>query len=98
LAVATLEDDLSRLQADVAAVTVASGKPAPTTVQQIGQVVEAVASIALPLIPGGSAIALTIEAAVALLPPIMAAAGISGIGPKSDLTPDQARAILAAAR
>jgi hypothetical protein len=97
-AVATLEDNLSRLQTEAAAITVATGKLSPSTVQEIGQVVEAVASVALPLLPGGSAIELTIEAAVAILPPIMAAAGISGIGKKPELTPDQARAILAAAR
>ncbi len=96
-AVTHLEANLSKLQADARIVTTATGTPAPSAIQEIEHLVEAVASIALPLIPGGSAIQLTIEAAVAILPPILAAAGISGIAKAPKFTPAQARVILAAA-
>ncbi len=93
-----LEDNLTRLQADLAVVTAAAGTPALSTVQEIGQLVEAVASVALPLVPGGSAIEVTIQAAIAILPPILAAAGISGTGRTPKFTPAQARVILAGAQ
>lgn len=90
-----LDADLAAIQADAAKLVTAV---APSTVQQIGQVVQAVAAIALPLVPGGSAIEATVQAAVSLLPVIMAAVGVSGAAMSVKFPPAQARLILAAAR
>ena len=59
--------------------------------------VQAIASVALPLVPAGSVIQATIQAAVSLLPVILAAVGVSGAGVPVKYRPSQARAILAAA-
>jgi hypothetical protein len=92
-----LQGYLDTIKADAAAV--ASGPSGATgTVQEIASTVQVVASIALPLIPGGSAIVAIVEAAVSLLPAILAAVGISGTtGAVAVYTPDQARLILRAA-
>ena len=89
---------VATIQADAAKVATAVGTPATSTVQEIGQVVQALASIVLPLVPGGSVIEATIQAAVSLLPVILAAAGVSGAGVPVKYRPEQARAILAAFR
>jgi hypothetical protein len=95
---------LTRLQADLTTIQTNAAQiakaPAASTVQEIGQAVQDVAAVALPLVPGGSAIEVTIDAAVSLLPAILAAAGISGaIGnpAPAKYPPEQARLILAAA-
>ena len=89
---------VATIQTDAAKVATAVGTPATSTVQEIGQVVQALASIVLPLVPGGSVIEATIQAAVSLLPVILAAAGVSGAGVPVKYRPEQARAILAAFR
>jgi hypothetical protein len=92
--VSQLQADLATIQADAAQVANATQ---PAIVQEIGTVVQAVATIALPLIPGGSAVAATVQAAVSLLPVVLATAGVSGAPVATQFTPEQARLILAAA-
>jgi hypothetical protein len=92
-----LEFYLATIQADAAKVASATSTPATSVVQEISQVVQALASIALPLIPAGSVIQATIQAALSLLPVILAAVGVSGARVSARYRPDQARAILAAA-
>ncbi len=92
--VSQLQADLATIQADAAKV---ASTPQASIVQEIGTVVQAVATIALPLIPGGSAVAATVQAAVSLLPAVLAAAGVNGVTIAAQFTPDQARLILAAA-
>jgi phage-related protein len=89
-----LQADLTTIQADAAQVASA---PATSVVQAIGQAVQAVAALVLPLVPGGSSIEVTVQAALSLLPEIMAAAGVSGATTTPKFTPEQARLILAAA-
>ena len=96
-AMTELENTLTKLRADAGIVATSAQAPAQSTVQEIEQLVQAVASIALPLLPVGSPIVATIQAAIAILPPILAAAGISGTGGAPMFTPAQARLILAAA-
>jgi hypothetical protein len=92
-----LESYLAIIQADAAKVASATAVPATSTVQEISQVVQALASVALPLIPAGSVIQAIILAAVSLLPVILAAVGVSGAGIPAKYPPGQARAILVAA-
>jgi hypothetical protein len=92
-----LEFYLVTIQTDAAKVASATSTPATSVVQEISQVVQALASIALPLIPAGSVIQATIQAALSLLPVILAAVGVSGAHVSARYRPDQARAILAAA-
>jgi len=89
---------LATIQADAAKIARATSTPATSTVQEIGQVVQALASVVLPLVPTGSVIEATVQAAVSLLPVILAAAGVSGAGVPAKYRPAQARAILAAFR
>ncbi len=93
-AVMQLQLYLTKIQADAQQIV---ATPAPSTVQEIGQVVQDVAAIALPLIPGGSVVEATVQAAVSLLPTLMAAIGVSGAALSTKYDPDQARLILAAA-
>jgi hypothetical protein len=96
-ALAQLELYLATIQADAAKVASATATPTTSTVQEISQVVQALASVALPLVPAGSVMQATIQAAVSLLPVILAAVGVSGAGVPVSYRPSQARAILAAA-
>jgi hypothetical protein len=89
---------LATIQADAAKVAAAASAPATTTLQEIAQVVQALASVVLPLVPAGSVIEATIQAAVSLLPAILAAAGVAGAGLPVKYGPARARAILAAFR
>jgi hypothetical protein len=91
-----IEAYLATIQADAAKVAGATTTPPTSIVQEIGQVVQALASVVLPLVPAGSVIEVTIEAAVSLLPVILAAAGVSGAGVPVKYRPARARAILAA--
>ncbi|PPQ27079.1 hypothetical protein [Rhodopila globiformis] len=96
-AVTQIEQYLTTIQADAAQVASATATPATSTVQEISQVVQALASVALPLVPAGSVMQATIQAAVSLLPVILAAVGVSGAGVPVTFLPSQARTILAAA-
>ncbi len=89
---------LATIQAGAAKVAAATSTPATSTIQEIAQVVQALASVALPLLPGGSAIEVAIQAALSLLPVILAAVGVSGAGIATKYQPSHARAILAAFR
>lgn len=92
---ARLQDWLDTIEADAAQVATASAGPGP--VPEFVRAVQALASIALPLIPGGSAIAALIDAAVSLLPMVLGAVGISGATLAAPVyAPDQARLILRA--
>ena len=97
-AVTQLDFYLATVQADAAKVASATSAPAASTIQEVAQVVQALASVALPLVPGGSVIEAAIQAALSLLPVILAAAGVSGAGTPAKYQPAQARAILAAFR
>jgi hypothetical protein len=96
-ALTQLESYLAIVQADAAKVASATATPATSTVQEISQVVQAIASVALPLVPVGSIMQAAIQAAVSLLPVILAVVGVSGAGIPVKYQPSQARAILAAA-
>jgi hypothetical protein len=96
-ALAQLESYLVIIQADAAKVASATATPATSTVQEISQVVQAIALVALPRVPAGSVTQATIQAAVSLLPVILAAVGVSGTGISVKYPPSQARAILVAA-
>jgi hypothetical protein len=97
-ALTQLDFYLATIQADAAKVASATATPAASTIKEIAQVVQALASVALPLIPGGSAIEAAIQAALSLLPVVLAAVGVAGAGAPAKYQPDQARAILAAFR
>nr|WP_294522993.1 hypothetical protein [uncultured Rhodopila sp.] len=97
-AVTQLDFYLATIQAGAAKVASATATPAASTIQEITQVVQALASVALPLVPAGSVIEAAIQAALSLLPVILAAVGVSGAGMQPKYQPSQARAILAAFR
>ncbi|WP_428485925.1 hypothetical protein [Rhodopila sp.] len=87
-ALTQLDADLATIQVDAARITSATAGTAISTIQEIGQVVEAIAAVALPLIPGGSTVETTIEAAVSLLPVILAAVGSAGAARTARLAGD----------
>jgi phage-related protein len=95
--VTQLQGYLTTIKTDAAAVAAATPGAGAATVQEIASTVQTVADIALPLIPGGSAIVPIVNAAVSLLPTILAAAGVTGATKTPPVyTPDQARLILRA--
>jgi hypothetical protein len=98
--VSQLQGYLATIEADATTVAAATVTTPTNIVEEIAQTVQAVASVALPLIPGGTSLVALINAAVSLVPTILAAVGVSGAAPAGPLpyTPAQARLILAAAR
>nr|WP_294511936.1 hypothetical protein [uncultured Rhodopila sp.] len=97
-AVTQLDFYLATIQAGAAKVASATSVSTASTVQEIAQVVQAIASVALPLVPAGSVIEAAIQAALSLLPAILAAVGVAGASVRTKYQPAQARAILAALR
>jgi hypothetical protein len=97
-AVTQLDFYLATIQADAAKVASTTSIPAASTIQEIAQVVQTLAAVALPLVPGGSVIEAAIQAALSLLPAVLAAVGVSGAAMPAKYQPAQARAILAAFR
>jgi hypothetical protein len=102
---------VTQLQGYLATIQIDAGKVASATpsavagtsiasiVEEIAVAVQAVAEVALPLIPGGSAAVPILNAAVSLLPIILDAAGIAGATKAvGAYTPDQARLILSAVK
>lgn len=86
----TYLNDLKSLAATV------SGNVSATTIQQVAKDVEAFADLVLPLVPGGAVFVVAINAALALLPGLLAAVGVSaGTLAAPAMTPAQARAVLA---
>jgi hypothetical protein len=90
---------VTKIQANAALVAATSVAPSTSTVTAITQDIQAVASIVLPLLPGGSAILALVQATTSLLPTILKEAGITGAA--SAVTPvyepDEARRIMAGA-
>jgi hypothetical protein len=83
--------DLKSLASQVAA----NATPSATTIQQVASDVQAFADLALPLIPGGAVYVVAINAALALLPGLLAAVGVSaGSLEAPEMTPAQARSVL----
>ena len=95
-ALTQIDSCLLIIQADAAKLAAAIGTPATGLVQEIGQAVQALAAIALPLLPAGSVAEALLQAAVSLLPEILAAAGVLGAVPAAVYSPAQARLLLAA--
>lgn len=95
-ALAQIEIYLGIVEADAAKVAAAVASPPAGAVQEIAQVVQALASVALPLLPAGSVAEAAIQAAISLLPVILAAIGVAGAGVPARYAPADARAILAA--
>ena len=94
---AQLQGWLATIEADAAQVAAASAGAGG--VVEFARAVQALAAIALPLIPGGSAIAALIDAAMSLLPMVLGTVGISGAPLAAPVyAPDQARLILRAVR
>ena len=99
-AVTQIEGYLATIQKDAAAIAAATTAPATGNVQEIAQAVQAIASVVLPLgaaVPGLAPFVPLIEAAISLLPAILAAVGVSGgelTGQR--YTPAEARLILSA--
>jgi hypothetical protein len=97
--VVKLQGYLTTIQTDAAQVAAATATPATSVISEIAQTVQAIAPIALSLIPGGSALVDVVNAALSLLPSLLSAVGLSAAtaGAKAPIyTPDQARLILAA--
>ena len=87
-----------KTDAEQVATATATASADANIVQEIASTVQTVADIALPLIPGGSAIVLIINAAISLLPTILAVVGVTSATRMLPVyTPDQARLILRAA-
>ncbi len=96
--VTQLQGYLATIQTDAAQVASATASASTSTVQEIATTVQAVADVALPLIPGGAVAVPLINAAVSLLPSILTAFGITSATKRAPVyTPDQARLILRAA-
>src|SRR4051794_5077309 len=71
-ALTQLESYLAIIQADADKVASATATPATAIVREINQMGQAIASVALPLVPAGSIMEATSQAAVSLLPVILA--------------------------
>ena len=96
--VTQLQGYLATIQADAKAVAAATATAATGTVQEIVSAVQALAPIALSFVPGGSAVVAIVNAALSLLPSILAAIGVAGVSTvKAVYSPDSARLILRAA-
>jgi hypothetical protein len=96
--VTQLHSYLTTITNDAAQVAAFASGADTSTVQEIVSSVQTVADITLPLIPGGSTIVPVINAAVSLLPAILAVVGItSATTTRPVYTADQARLILRAA-
>ena len=93
--IAQVQGYLATIKADAAQIAASTATPAVGTVQQIVQAVQALAGIA-GSIPALAPYAMAIQAAVALLPVLLADVGVVTSGAKPSMTPMQARAILAA--
>lgn len=91
--VAKAQSYLSIIQADAAKIAAATANPPADVVQEVVQAVQAFASIAS-TIPALAPYAVVIQAAVALLPVILASAGIKVSGAAPSMGPTQARAVL----
>lgn len=97
-ALAQVNSYLVLVQADADTIAQATaGAPPVATVQDIAALVGRVAAAVLPLVPGGGPLVAVVQAAEALVPVILAAAGVASATPgQIAYTPAQARAILAA--
>ena len=94
---AKVQADLAKLQQAAAGIATATAGQQTTSVQGIAALVEEIASVVLPLVPGGAPWVLVVQAAQALVPVILAAAGVSGsTGAAPTMPATQARLILAA--
>ena len=91
--VAKVQSYLSIIQADAAKIAAATANPPADVVQEVVQTVQAFASIAS-TIPALAPYAVIIQAAVALLPVILASAGLKVSGAAPSMPPTQARAVL----
>lgn len=93
--VAQLQADLALIQKDAAQVAADTAAPSASLVQEIASTVQAVATVALPLVPGGAPFVPVIQAAVSMLPTLLAAVHVSGAAPVATAyTPNAARLIL----
>lgn len=86
------------LQRDAAAVSTATAADRVTTVQGIAKTVQDFANAVLPLsLPNGAQLSAVVQAAVSLVPVILAVAGVSAASQAAPMySPAQARTILAA--
>lgn len=71
---ASVTNDLALLQTDASVIASATA-PATTTAQEIEDMVEAIADIVLPLVPGGSGIEVLVNAAISLAPSLVSMVG-----------------------
>jgi hypothetical protein len=94
-----LEGYVTQLRAAANAIAEATVTPAASAVQEIVKIVQALAPIALSLIPGGSTLTALVQAALSMLPIVLSAVGVVGAGgPAPVYNAEQARLILAGAR
>ena len=83
------------IQADAKAFATSVANPPAGTVQEVEQAVQALAAIAA-AIPALAPYAVVIQAAVALLPVMLASVGVPVVGSAPKMSATQARAVLAA--
>jgi hypothetical protein len=96
--VATVNTALADMQAAVTALQAQGAAGDKLSGRQIVVDIQIVAPIALKYLKPGSVEATVVNAAIALLPAFDAALGLAGASAHGGMTPEQARAILAAAR
>lgn len=98
---AVIVADVAKIQADSAELQKALAANATTLpaspVQEIATILGDVATVVLPEIPGGAAAVPVVAAAQALLPELLAAAGIAAAPGTATMDPDAARLVLRAA-
>jgi hypothetical protein len=94
---AKITTSIAQIQSDAAKIAGESANAAKPWVQDIAELVQAVATAALPFIPAGSVAGPALQAALALLPVILAVVGLSGAAVVPHFPPDTARMILRAA-
>ena len=96
---AKVNADLALIQQDAALIAKQTTAPAASTVQEIVTTVEALAAAATPVIPGGAAAVVAIDAAASLAAVLMTELGAQGAvmaqAPHAAYSPGQARTILA---
>lgn len=77
-----------------ASMIASAAQPNPDTVAAIGSAVQALAAVLVPFVPQGAVVATVLQAALALVPIVLAMVGRPVAGAAATVTPDAARGIL----
>lgn len=89
---AQIQAEIATIKADSAQIA-AAASPDAGTIKQISAAVGVVAALVAPFFPAAPTVGMVVQAALSLLPVILAAIGVTGAS-EGKFTPDEARLIL----